>query len=130
MTVADKVARHISRLLKGFKRDHYSQEAYLYPYMNGRERGYILSVENDIPVFIFSESRGSDNVVVYEDSDWSVWIGNLTDAGWDTRKYFGYGEEEKAAKYIVSRFKKHVREYDRKAKRRRAEWEKKHKKGA
>jgi hypothetical protein len=69
-------------------------------------------------------------VVVYEDSDWCVWIGNLTDAGWDTRKYFGYQEEEKAAKYIVSRFKKHVREYDRKAKRRRAEWEKKHKKGA
>ncbi len=131
MTVADKVARHISRLLKDFHRDDeylWKVEAYLYPYLNGRERGYVLYIENELPTFIFSEPRGSDGVVVYEDPDWCVWIGNLTDAGWDTRKYFEYGEEEKAAKFIVSRFKKVVREYDRERLRQKREVEKKHKK--
>ena len=72
MAVADKVARRVGKLMHAIKRDHYSQEAFLYPYQNGREHGYALWVELDLPAFIFCEARGSDQIVVFESSEWSV----------------------------------------------------------
>lgn len=125
MAVADKVARRVGALLRGFKRDHYSQEIYLYPYLNGRERGYALQIENDLPTFIFSESRGSDDIVVYEDPDWSVFgLGIPSEEAFKNSKHFDWRQEEKAAKYIVSRIKKLVPPYDRKMERKRKQWEK------
>jgi hypothetical protein len=115
MTVADKVARHVSRLLKEFDRTEeylWKNEAFLYPYVNGRERGYAIWVENDIPAFIFSESRGSDDIVIYEDPEWQIAY-CLTDAGYKNQKRFSWRQEEKAARYIVRRIKKLVKEYDR-----------------
>jgi hypothetical protein len=115
MTVADKVARHVSRLLKEFDRIEeykWKNEAFLYPYLNGREKGYAIWVEHDLPVFIFAENRRSDDIVVYEDSRWWV-ANNLGDEAYENKKLFGYQKEEQAARYIVRRIKKLVREHDR-----------------
>ena len=128
MTVADKVARRVGALLRGFKRDHYSQDIYLYPYLNGRERGYALQVDHGIPTFLFAESRGSDDIVVYEDPEWNVFGSGIpSEASYKNSKHFGCDREEQAAKYIVSRIKKLTPPYDRKAKKKRAQWAKEEK---
>jgi hypothetical protein len=124
MAVADKVARRVGALLHGFKRDDGCNQAFLYPYFNCRERGYAVSVENDIPAFLFAENRNSDDIVVYEDPNWSVLSGGLSDEAWENRKYFGYNKVEQAARYIVRRLKKLTREYDREMKKKRKQWAK------
>lgn len=117
MAVADKVARRVGALLRCFKRDHYSQELYLYPYLNGRERGYALQADLDIPVFLFSESRNSDDIVVYEDSKWSVFGSGIpSEEAYKNGKHFSWQQEEQAAQYIVKRLTKLVREHDREKK--------------
>lgn len=126
MTVADKVARHVSRLLKEFDRIEeymWKNEAFLYPYVNGRERGYAIWVENDIPAFLFAENRNSDDIVVYEDPKWQIGY-RLTDEGYKSKKLFAWKHEEQAARYIVRRIKKLTREYDRKRKKQGKEWAK------
>jgi len=125
MAVADKVARRVGKLMHEIKRDHYSQEAFLYPYFNGRERGYALQVENDLPTFMFAESRGSDDIVVYEDPDWFVFGSVIpSEEAYKNGKHFRYDQTEKAAKYIVSRLKKLIPPYDRKMKKQQAQWDK------
>ena len=114
MAVADKVARRVGALLRGIRRDHYSQDIYLYPYLNGRERGYALQADLDIPTFLFAESRGSDDIVVYEDLKWSVFgTGIPSEESYKNSKHFGCEKEEQAARYIVTRLKKLIRERDR-----------------
>ena len=125
MAVADKVARRVGALMHEIKRDHYSQEAYLYPYLNGRERGYALDVENDLPTFLFAESRGSDDIVVYEDPDWFVFGSGIpSEESYKNSKHFRYDQTEKAAQYIVNRLKKLIPKYDRMMKKKRKQWEK------
>jgi hypothetical protein len=128
MAVADKVARRVGKLMHEIKRDHYSQEAFLYPYQNGREHGYALWVESDIPAFIFSESRGSDQIVVYEDKEWFCFgAAAPSEEAYKNSKHFRYDQIEKAAEYIVKRVKKLVRVYDRGRKKREAQWAKEEK---
>jgi len=125
MAVADKVARRVGKLMHEIKRDHYSQEAYLYPYQNGREHGYVLWVENDLPAFLFSESRGSDQIVVYEDTEWFCFGATApSEEAYENKKFFRYDQIEKAAEYIVKRVKKLVAVYDRGRKKREAAWAK------
>lgn len=124
MAVADKVAARVDVHLRGFQRKDGHGMVYLYPYFNCRERGYALQVENDIPVFLFAENRNSDEIVVYEDSEWSVYTNGLTEKGWENRRYFGYDQIDQAARYIVRRLKKLIREYDRDMKKKRKQWAK------
>lgn len=119
MAVADKVARRVGKLMHEIKRDHYSQEAFLYPFQNGREHGYALWIENDIPAFVFCEARGSDQIAVFESLEWSVWgDGTVGEESYKNGKYFRYDQIEKAAEYIVSRLKKLIPKYDRARKKR------------
>ncbi len=87
---------------------------YLYPYLNGRERGYALQADLDIPVFLFAESRGSDDIVVYEDPKWNVFgTGIPSEESYKNSKHFPWQKEEQAAQYIAKRLKKLIRERDR-----------------
>ncbi len=120
MAVADKVARRVGALLRGFKRDHYSQELYLYPFFNCRERGYALWVDVGFPTFLFAENRNSDDIVVYEDPDWNH-VSGPSEKCWENRKFFSWQHEEEAAQYIVKRLKKLLPKYDREQKKKQAQ---------
>ncbi len=114
MAVADKVARRVGALLRGTRRDHYSQDIYLYPYLNGRERGYALQADHDIPTFLFAECRGSDSIVVYEDPKWNVFGSGIpSEESYKNSKCFPWKHEEQAAQYIAKRLKKLIHERDR-----------------
>ncbi len=86
--MADEVLTHLRRNLRSFQWEDGRNTLYIYPYLNGRERGWTLSIHIDLPVLTFSENRNSDDVVVYEDAEWSVWTPSLHDEAWENRRYF------------------------------------------
>lgn len=97
LSVANKVLNAISRLSKGHK-------FILETYSNGREQGYALLIDKTYSKKVaFSESRGSDHIVVFfGNSDDFDFIGNVPSYNvYKTAKFFSPYETEKAANFII-----------------------------
>jgi len=92
-------------------------EGSLYPYFNGRERGWTVWFGTDC-AWTFSEARGSDDIVVYERPDWGCFMDTLTDTEYDAKRFFS--TPVTAAKWIARQIKAHLREVARKRTRRSA----------
>jgi hypothetical protein len=100
--VADEVLTHLRRNLRDFRREDGRGTLYVYPYLNGREQGWTLTIEIDLPVLTFSENRNSDDVVVYEDAEWNLY-GNTTpsEESYENRRFFR--GTRSAARHIAAR---------------------------
>ena len=106
MRVAERVAAALRSGLKTWQRpDGMTNEATLYPYLNGREQGLILACYAEgVPAFIFAENRNSDDIVVYEDLEWSLLIGGggaPSEAAYKARRFFR--TPVRAAQHIAAR---------------------------
>ena len=85
-TVADRVATAVRAQLTGVE----GPEGNLYPFLNGRERGWFLSfwtwAANDT-AWAFAEARGSGRIVVYVVQGWNMYD-PTPDRMWRTCAYF------------------------------------------
>lgn len=98
---ADKVLRHIEKLVRAkAEPDLDQQELTLYPYVNGRERGWTLvrvapgeRGYDEARAVSFAENRNSDAVVIYrwKRGDFFKEADNSTinDAAYANKTYFG-----------------------------------------
>lgn len=84
-------------------------ECVIEPYINGREYGYVLKLDqvgkecifsNNALWIAFSENRNSDDIVVYFEE--SLWLGEITEESYNKSTTFSFFKAAKAAEYIVS----------------------------
>jgi len=106
LAAAQKVLTLVKRKAKVIPSDvgHWWIEAY----SNGREQGFcITGWRSDCATLSlsFSEARSSDSIVVYVGEGFEQ--GNVpSEDAYQNAKYFGFGEYEKAAAYVVKCMKK------------------------
>lgn len=80
-------------------------EAYVTPYVNGRENGWAVTFyrKGDIHQTLrvtFAEYRSSDSIVVYVEAN-HTWGNDVpSDQAWQGKMLFPYDAHEKAARYI------------------------------
>ncbi len=85
------------------KSDGYEGVIYSYPWLNGREKGFVFSVicEPTIsPIAVFvAEHRSSDNltITVGKYNDWGL----ITDEEYNAREFFPYGSYEEVANRVL-----------------------------
>lgn len=102
MAQANGVLKALKPLLKAQDSgsDASTRYATVKAYGNGREQGYNVSVRTgaiNVRTVIFSESRGSDSIVVYTSK---AWTDELTDDMWENHaRYFDYKDYAGAAAY-------------------------------
>jgi hypothetical protein len=103
--VAKSVLRQIEQLLTV---EDDLTSVWLAHYSNGREQGYLIH-GHEISI-AFSESRGSDYIVVYVGPSHTFNSGNVpSEAVFEAARRFGYDCQASAAKYIVRVLRKDLR---------------------
>jgi hypothetical protein len=86
-----------------------SEDLYVRPFVNGREQGYGILINNptteETIQISFAENRSSDDVVVYMGEP--SWL-NIHDETVSNPKYFKYARYEEATEYIITLIKEHL----------------------
>lgn len=108
LKVASKILNTVKKLLR---EKNIKTDAWVEAYSNCREQGYCIRALVGVErlSISFSESRGSDQIVVYVGG--GVFDpGNIpTDEAYKNAKYFPCAGYEKAAAFIVGEIKKSVK---------------------